>query len=57
MSVIRFAIYANSLAKTVENLPGVDYIGIYADNVFAAASGNPQRISDNLNRLNYEINP
>ena len=51
-----YAIYANSLAKAVENLPRIDYIGTYEDNIFAVASGNPQKISDNINKLNYKIN-
>ena len=56
MSVMLYVIYANYLAKAVKNLPDIDYIGIYADNIFAVVSGNPQRVSVNLNKFDYEIN-
>lgn len=34
LSVVLYIAYANSLARAVENFPGINYIGIYADNIF-----------------------
>lgn len=43
------------MAKAVEDLPGIDYIGIYADNIFAVASGNPETVRFNLENLDHTI--
>lgn len=55
LSVILFTIYANSLAKSIQNLPGIDYVGLYADNIFAVASGTQDEVSLNINLLNEKI--
>lgn len=55
LSVVLYTVYANSLARTVENLPGIDYIGIYADNIFAVASGSPETVRFNLNYLDTRV--
>lgn len=49
LSVVFFTAYTNSLIQSIENYPGIDYIGIYADNIFAVRSGNPSEVSWNLN--------
>lgn len=55
LSVVLFTIYVNSLARFIKNSPGVDYVGIYDDNIFAVASGSPAEVSANLNILNNKI--
>lgn len=55
LSVVLFTVYANSLAKSIQNLPGIDYVGLYADNIFAVASGSPDDVSSNVNLLNRKI--
>lgn len=55
LSVVLYTIYANSLAKAIENLPGIDYVGIYADNIFAIASGKSEVVRTNLNNLDLKV--
>ena len=40
LSVMLYGINTNSLAEEVKNIPGIDYVGIYADNIFAVTFGN-----------------
>lgn len=56
LSVVFYSAYANSLAKILENLSGIDYIGVYAENNFAVVSGNPEVVRLYLNNLDYKIN-
>ena len=56
LSVVLYTIYANSLAKAIENVPGIDYVGMYADNIFAITSGCHEEVCTNLNNLDQKIN-
>ena len=47
-SVILFNIYVNSLARSVQSVPGIDFIDIYAKNIFALASGDHNTVSYNI---------
>ncbi|KAI8125461.1 putative RNA-directed DNA polymerase from transposon X-element [Lucilia cuprina] len=55
LSVVLYNIYANSLANSIQDLPGIDYVGIYADNIFAVASGNPKSVQISLNNMDRVI--
>lgn len=55
LPVVLFTMYANSLARTIESLPGIDYVGVYADNIFAVASGTPAVVTSKVNMLNDRI--
>lgn len=55
LSVVLFVIYANSLAKSIESVSGVDYVGIYADNIFAIASGTPKVVETKLKNINDKV--
>ncbi|KAI8122407.1 RNA-directed DNA polymerase from mobile element jockey [Lucilia cuprina] len=55
LSVVLYTVYANSLAKAIENFPGMDYIGIYADNIFAITSGSDDDVYTNLNNLDETV--
>ncbi|KAI8115969.1 RNA-directed DNA polymerase from mobile element jockey [Lucilia cuprina] len=55
LSVVMFVVYANSLAKLIENTNGIDYFGIYADNIFAIASGTPENVISTLSVFNNRL--
>ncbi|KAI8126735.1 putative RNA-directed DNA polymerase from transposon X-element [Lucilia cuprina] len=55
LSVVLYNIYANSLANAIQDLPGIDYVGIYADNIFVVASGNPKSVQISLNNMDRVI--
>lgn len=52
MSVVLFSAYINSLANLIQDVPGFDFVGIYADNIFAISSGPPDNVYSNLLRMN-----
>ena len=56
LSVVLFNIYVNSSARSVQSVSGIiDFVGIYADNIFALASGDHNTVSDNTISLNKKI--
>lgn len=55
LSVVLYNIYANTLARAVEDFPGMDFIGIYADNIFAVSSGSPVEVQSKLINLDLGI--
>ena len=55
LSVMVYTIYANSLIRILKNCPGIDYFGIYADNIFAVASGSTMEIEFSLNHFDGKI--
>lgn len=55
LSVVLYNIYANSLCRALENSPGIDFVGIFADNIFAVSSGSPEVVENNLDTFNCTI--
>ena len=55
LSVVLYTVYANSMPKTIEKIPGIDYVGIYADNIFVVASGTPDEVIANLDTLDKKV--
>lgn len=55
LSVILYNIYANTLARAIEEYPGMDFVGIYADNIFAVSSGPPEEVHSNLESFSHCI--
>lgn len=50
-----FAIYANTLSKSLRVMSGIDNVGINADNIFAISSGQPNEVASNLHNFNNKI--
>lgn len=55
LSVILYNIYVNSLAKAIEDQADMDFVGIYADNIYAICSGAPEDVEIKLNNLDHTI--
>lgn len=55
LSVVLCTTYINSLARCVENFPGIDYIGIYACNIFEITSGSVEEVRESLENRDIKI--
>ena len=56
VKIDHYAIYCNSLARALKSSSGLDHFGIYADNIFIIASGQPKEVEENLNLPDRRIN-
>ena len=55
LSIVLYTIYAHSIEKALSNTEGIDYVGIYADNIFVVASGKQTEVQIALNSIDFKI--
>ena len=55
LSVVLYTIYTNFLTKALTTLSDIDYVGIYADNIFAICLGEPDVVAHNLKCMDQII--
>lgn len=53
--MVLYNIYANTLCRSLEFSPGIDFVGIFADNIFAVSSGSPVDVENSLETFNYTL--